>query len=121
MQLGSTILLFEEEPERVFGGLHRNAVVVALNAEAAIDLKPRAAVGQNQLDGTWPFPGLAPLQGVDVKTGSSVEQIFLPANYRQDRQRLQGLNHVIPVKWVLHHARVHFMGGRLPLPRSQAS
>src|SRR6185503_17214899 len=100
MQLRSAVLLFEEEPERVFGGLHRNAVVVALNADAAIDLKPRAAVRQDQLDGTWPFPGLAPLQGIDVNTDSSVEQIFLPANYRQDRQRTQGFNHVIAVKRV---------------------
>src|SRR6185503_17708624 len=115
MQLGSTVLLFEEEPERVFGGLHRNAVVVALNADAAIDLKPRTAVGQNQLDGTWPFPSLAPLQGVDVKTGSSVEQIFLPANDRQDRQRPQGFNHVIAVKRVVYHARIHFIGRRLSL------
>src|SRR5262249_21959155 len=66
MQLRCAVLLFEEKAEGVLWGFFRLAIVIALNADAAIDLEFGLAVGGNKLNGTGTFPGFSALQRVKV-------------------------------------------------------
>ncbi len=108
---------------RIFGRVARRA---ALDFQSAINLRLRAAVGENQFHGTGPLPlavatGVGVVRGMRVNAGVGIEQIGNRQDQRHRRNGNQPGANRVRILRVVHDGWIHFViGPRSTIHRSRS-